>query len=124
MAFKPFDNKTHQAIKKLNLLKAKLDSKSPNSRIEFATIVFQFDLYDEIISHDLFDYGLGGRDFYTCFEMGDGDAVVHGVMSAALKNDTLRFAISATGKSVWDSWYRTYESAEKQKDMFSSASAA
>lgn len=119
MAFKPFDSETLQAIKKLNSLKLKLDSKSCDSRIEFATLVFQFHLYEEIISHDLFDYGLSGRDFDTCFEMGDGGAVVHGLIKAALEKDSLRWAICAAGEGVWDHLYKTYLEHDQQQDMFS-----
>lgn len=110
-----------QAIQKLKLLKRNLDSQSAKSRIEFAVTVFQSDLYQSVISHDLFDHGVSGRDFDTCFEMGDGDVVVHGIMREALANDTLRLAIVSTGNGVWGSWLKRYESIEKQQDMFSSA---
>lgn len=118
MAFKPYDLQTKQAINKLKRLKPKLDSKIPASRIEFATTVFKFDLYDEIRSYDLYDdFGLSDRDLDTCFEMNDGDIVVHGIMKTAIANPIMEGCIRATGSSVWDSWLKTYKTHETQVDM-------
>lgn len=114
MATKPFDSETLQVIKQLQELKPQLDSASPKPRIEFAILVFKFDLYREFISYEIYDeFGLGERDFDTCFEMNDGDVVVHGVMVEALQHDGMRRIISALGAAIWDAWMVTYTKTEE-----------
>lgn len=106
-------------IKELKSLKPKLTSKNPKYRIQFAIKILVNGLYDRMMSHELFDYGLSGRDFDACFEMNDGSEVVHGIVSEALHSKQLEFAVRELGPKVWDSWHQTYQDLNKQQDLFS-----
>jgi len=119
MALQPFDSVTRGAIVQLKKLKPKLEAASPEARIEFVSTVFEFDLYHEIISHQLIErYGLSGRDYYDCFEMNDGEFVVHGLMAKAISNPVMEANIRATGERVWDNWMATYHEHKPQGALF------
>lgn len=94
------------AIDRLTQLASKLGNESALSRIEFASLVFKFNLYQEVTSHQLHDLGVQSRDLDTCFEMSDGKLVVHGVMAEAINNEDMETAIRHAG--MWDSWKKTY----------------
>lgn len=112
-----YDFSQMEAIAKLKKLKSKLAQKGPKHRIDFAQTVFKAGLYRDLIEYNLYDtYGLGERDFDTCFEMNDGAVVVHGVMKAAQSDADLERNIKETGS--WDSWMETFSKQEKQEDMF------
>ena len=75
-------------------------------RIEFLVTLFQSNLCQYVRSYELFDdYGIGERDFDTCFEMHDGAQVVNAVIDAARKDPALKKAIIRDmGKATFDSW--------------------
>ena len=58
-------------------------------------------------------FNISARDLDTCFEMGDGSTVVHGIVQAALKDQFLKEQIDSTGSQVWKLWHETYEFVEK-----------
>jgi hypothetical protein len=112
-----YDSSQMEAISKLKKLKSKLGQKNPKHRIDFALTVFKAGLYQDLIAYDLYDkYGLGGRDLDTCFEMNDGEVVVHGIMTVAQEDLDMERNIKKTGS--WNSWMETFSKQEKQSDIF------
>ena len=105
-----YDSKVIEGIEKLVSLKELIDGDSCSFRVEFANIVYRFNLYKDIESFALYDmYGVSPRDLDACFEMGDGSLVVHGFVSSALKDNVLidNFILSH-GIKVWEHWLNTY----------------
>lgn len=114
MGIERFSHDDLKAIKKLQKLKGKIGSEDAEPRIEFAKTLLSSGLYQELISHELMDkFNISARDLDTCFEMGDGSTVVHGIVQAALKDQFLKEQIDSTGSQVWKLWHETYEFVEK-----------
>jgi len=119
MATQPFDQPTLKAVSRLKSLKSQLSENKLKARIEFAIIVFKFDLYEELRTHLLFDdYNLSDRDLDNCFEMNDKDEVIHAVMKEVQLNSAMESNILAMGGSVWAQWQRIYSDKESQQDLF------
>lgn len=110
-----FNTDTQVLIKQMKKLSPKLSNKSPKYRIEFAANVLRSGLYDSITNHDFVDQGVSGRDFDACFEMNDGNLVVHGIMGMAIKDELLEFGVRGMGEKVWDSWMATYAEIEAER---------
>ncbi|KZX78253.1 hypothetical protein A3715_10320 [Oleiphilus sp. HI0009] len=103
-----YDSVKRGAIVHLKKLKPKLH-KEKSARIEFASTVYEFGLYDAVICHDLMDrYNISQRDLDCCFEMNDGGDVVIAVMERAVDNKAMELNIRASGS--WDQWITTYNS--------------
>ena len=110
---------TLESIRRLKKLKPRLGGANPQARIEFASLVFQNDLYRDIVSYEMYDeFNLGGRDLDCCFEMWDGEIVVHGVMVNALNNQSVRIGIESMGGDVWNRWLDIYTKNECQMGLF------
>ncbi|APD92062.1 hypothetical protein BM525_19460 (plasmid) [Alteromonas mediterranea] len=108
---------TSKAISKLKRLKSKIglaDDKGRKHRIDFIATVLIHQLKDELNSYQLFDeHGIGERDFDTCFEMHDGDLVVHGLVALAKKNYWLKANMKkAFGPACFNDWVATYKNVE------------
>lgn len=97
----------NSAIERLKYLSKKIGNKSPDGRIEFASLIYKYNLHQEVSSHQLHDIGIKDRDMDACFEMNDGGFVVHGIMKQAIKDEGMEAAIRSDG--VWDSWMQTYK---------------
>ena len=109
-----------QAIQKLKKLKSQIcltSKKGGKARVEFVKIVFLHNLKDPIVRYELFDeYGLGERDFDTCFEMYDGDQVVHGLIKASLSDATLASKLKQDlNEESYNYWMRRYKEVERGK---------
>ena len=115
-----FDFEAADTITMLRTLKPRRAGKNSDPRICFVIAVLKAGLYTNIIRHDLLDrYALSGRDFDTCFEMGDRSAVVHGVVKRALVDDAVKQAICDMGAGNWEAWKKTFDDAESiQSDLF------
>lgn len=114
--FKSQSNKA-KAITKLKRLKAQIaltDSKGLKSRIDFIATVFTHQLKTELNSYQLFDeHNIGERDYDTCFEMHDGDLVVHGLIRLAKKNYWLKASIKKSlGVTCYTQWVEVYDRIE------------
>ena len=96
----------NSAIERLKYLSKKIGNKSPEGRIEFASLIYKYNLHKEVSRHQLHDIGIKDRDMDACFEMNDGAVVVYGIMKQAIKDEGMETAIRSDG--VWDSWMETY----------------
>jgi len=101
-------------LERLKHLKFKLANKCPDYRIEFACLVHKHNYYKKIISHELLNnHGLSGRDLDTCFEMSDGDIVVHGILKQAYGDnilmDRLKTDLGGECMKQWEATYRLRE---------------
>jgi hypothetical protein len=110
------ERNTRGAIAYLKHLLPRLAEASPEARIEFACTVFEYGLYHAIINHDYVERGVSGRDFDTCFEMGDGDTVVHGIMRKAIyESAAIRAGIESMGEAVWPAWEKVFVEQEQKQ---------
>ncbi|MCI2286080.1 hypothetical protein L3081_24980 [Colwellia sp. MSW7] len=86
------NNKAY-VIKQLKTLKKNIGKQGQSgleARIAFFCVAIVSGLKEALNSYELFDkHNLGERDLCTCFEMHDGDEVVHGIISQAKKNPLL-----------------------------------
>jgi len=108
----------YSTISELLKLKPKLANASPSARIKFASLVLKRGLYLPVVHNEFYDCGISERDFDTCFEMHDGDAVRNGIVAEALKDDAVKNGIKEQGGTTWDSWLAAYKEMETQQDMF------
>ncbi|MBB3048899.1 hypothetical protein FHR99_003173 [Litorivivens lipolytica] len=116
MTTQPTEKITRGAIAYLKLLVPRLGESSPEARIEFASTVFEYGLYKAVINHDYYERGISGRDFDTCFEMGDGDVVVHAIMRKAMYDSpAIRAGIESMGKDVWPAWQKVFHQQEERR---------
>jgi hypothetical protein len=111
-----------ESINRLKKLKSTIGvsgEKGLKARIEFVKTVFAFRLKDTIIRYELFDeHRISERDFDTCFEMHDGDLVVHGVMAAAERDLWLHIELkSSLGLECIQYWAQTFEKIEEQTQV-------
>jgi len=103
-----------KGIKKLKNLKTKISLegiKGLKFRIEFASTAFANDLKEDLTNHELFDkHNIGERDFDTCFEMYDGDQVVHGIIKAAEQDPILKSKLKTSlGPQYYKEWFLIFE---------------
>lgn len=111
-----FKSQTNRAtaVAKLKSLKNTIGmegAKGLKSRIDFIATVFIHGLKSELNSYQLYDeHNIGVRDFDTCFEMNDGDLVVHGLIKLAKKNYWLKANLKKElGVSAYASWVQIYD---------------
>lgn len=106
--FKSIKNK-NKAINKLKRLKAKIaidGAEGLKHRVDFLVTTFTHQLKDELNSHLLFDeHNIGERDYDTCFEMFDGDLVIHKLITLSKKEYWLKANIK---KGLCDSSYKHF----------------
>ncbi len=119
--FKSQSNKA-KAIAKLKRLQSKIalaDSKGLKSRIDFLATVFTHQLKTELNSYQLYDeHNIGERDYDTCFDMHDGDLVVHGLIVLAKKNYWLKANLKKEiGITCYTQWVGVYERIESSIGM-------
>lgn len=121
MALRLFTNEI-QAANKLRCIKNSKEWGECNAlglgkRIEFLVTLFRNNLCTYVRSYKLFDeYGIGERDFDTCFEMHDADDVIRGVIVAAREESTIKNAIVRDmGQETFDNWESM---TPKIQDMF------
>ncbi|MGR5558325.1 hypothetical protein ACQKQC_18805 [Vibrio fortis] len=70
------------------------DETGTNHRIDFMVILLKSGLYKELMRYELFDeHSIGERDVDTCFEMGDGREVIHGILEACKGDLWLRVSM-------------------------------
>lgn len=106
-----------KALEKLKHLKSQIGlagEKGLRARIEFLAIVFIHQLKTELTAYQFFDeHNIGERDFDTCFEMNDGNLVVHGLIKETLKNNLLNINLQEQlGITNYSRWRALYESLE------------
>lgn len=111
-------NKNH-AINQLKRLKTPIGKQGKaglKARITFFCVAIGSGLKDALVNYDLFDqHNIGERDLCTCFEMHDGDAVVHGIISETKKNPNLERMIKKEyGKDFFKSWVTTFNNIENR----------
>jgi hypothetical protein len=106
-------------ISTLKKLKGKLGNVSPNGRIQFLTTIVRHGLYLDVSRHLLHDDGISERDLDTCFEMNDSNAVIHGVVTIALKDPELKAQISELGELTWERWLDVYGKMECENNQIS-----
>jgi hypothetical protein len=121
MALRLFINEI-QAANKLRCIKNSKEWGECNAlglekRIEFLVTLFRNNLCNYVRSYELFDeYGIGERDFDTCFEMHDGDDVIRGVIAIAREESAIKNAIIRDmGQETFDNWDSI---TPKTEDMF------
>lgn len=112
-------NKDH-AISQLKRLKKPIGQsgkKGLKARIDFFCIAIGSGLKQALINYDLFDqHNIAERDLYTCFEMHDGNLVVHGIISKALTDNQLKQMIKKEyGCSFFKGWLITFNDIENSK---------
>lgn len=97
-----------EAIQTLQRLKPILNGDDTQTRILFVTTLYTWDLYHDLITHNLNYHGLASTDIDHCFSRSDKRLVVHGIMSKALKNKALKRSIQKRGKLLWNCWFDIY----------------
>ena len=103
-----------KAIKKLKELKESISltgEQGLQSRIEFVCIAFDYNLKEDLIRYELYDqHYLGEREYDTCFEMNDGDLVVHGIINKAKTNSKFKSKLkSLMGAEYYNEWVLVFE---------------
>lgn len=85
------------------------------ARITFIVNTYFHMLTDSLIHYELYDvHKIGERDLDTCFEMHDGDDVIHGVIQASLSNKALEDALKLQLGKHFKHWKNVHETIEKQ----------
>jgi hypothetical protein len=107
-----------KAIAKLKRLKVKVSlvgDKGLKARVDFICTTFKFDLKEFLVSYELFDeHNIGERDFDTCFEMHDGDSVIHEIIKQANKSYWLKLMLKkGLGAECYNEWVLVFERAEE-----------
>ena len=102
------------AIKALRKLKRRIGMAGSigfKARVEFLKIVFLNHLKLKLTSYALFDeHNIGERDYDTCFEMHDGDEVIHQIISDAKENERLFQTLSSQiGDAAWNEWLNVFD---------------
>lgn len=112
-------NKNHaiSKLKRLNKLIDKQGNKGLEARIEFFCVAIASGLKDALVSYELFDkYNLSERNLSTCFEMFDGNRVVHGVISKARNDSDLERMIKQEyGITFFKEWETTFHDIENRE---------
>lgn len=111
------DTHRKSAIHRLQVLAPKLHLKSPDNRIEFSCLIYKFDLYQAVSSHELHDIGITSRALDSCGEMGDSTTVVHGIMKVAQEDKLVEMGVRSQGPKVWDSWMKMYNEVEAEQNQ-------
>jgi hypothetical protein len=121
MALRLFTNEI-QAANKLRCIKnskswGDCNASGLEKRIEFLVTVFRNNLCSYVRRYDLFDeFGIGERDFDTCFEMHDGDEVIKGLILVAREESAVKNSIIRDmGQDTFDTWDAM---TPKTQDMF------
>ncbi|MBE8233139.1 MAG: hypothetical protein HAW67_05330 [Endozoicomonadaceae bacterium] len=118
-----FKDDEYKALPKIDAINTLKKLKSPiglegikglKNRIKFLITTFNSELHSKLCHYELYDaHNIGERDFDTCFEMKDGDKVVHGVIKASKKNLWLRhMLIQQLTKEGYERWLNTYNEVE------------
>jgi hypothetical protein len=107
-----------KAIAKLKRLKKKIslvDDDGLKARIDFISTLFMFELKDPLTLYKLYDeHHIGERDYDTCFEMYDGDLVIHGTIKQAKKRYWLKVMLKkALGVESFEYWMKTFARIEQ-----------
>ncbi|GAA5138439.1 hypothetical protein [Thalassotalea piscium] len=115
-------NNKNNAISQLKRLKKPMGKQGEaglKARIEFFCVAIGSGLKESLVNYDLFDqHNLGERDLCTCFEMHDGDDVVHGIISETKKNPTLERMIKKEyGNDFFKSWLMTFNDIENREKL-------
>lgn len=86
------------------------------ARVEFVATVYLYGLVDSLRNYDYFEtHNLGERDLDTCFEMGDGAEVIHGVIAKAKAEPALMSCLIDTiGSEQLKVWIQKFEQVENQ----------
>ena len=96
--------------------------KGLKARIDYMLMTLRHGLLKHRGSDQLYALGISERHQDTCFEMCDGDLVVHGIMTVAIKDTKLESSIRAEGGDMWDRWLATYRKLRagipEQSDLF------
>jgi hypothetical protein len=112
-------NKSHaiSKLKRLNKLIGKQGEKGLEARIEFFCVAIGSGLKDALVSYDLFEqHNIGERNLSTCFEMYDGNRVVHGIISNARSDSNLEQMIKKEyGNSFFKEWETTFHDIENRE---------
>lgn len=77
------------------------------SRVEFVVLAFKYRVVSEITSFELWSRGyegLGEREFDTCFEMGDSEAVIAELINTARKEGFIDSIKEWCGNESFDRW--------------------
>jgi hypothetical protein len=62
-----------------------------DARVEFVKAIWLAGILSEVKSYAFYDiFDVGDREYDTCFEMGDGDQVMHALVLKTRRNKTLR----------------------------------
>jgi hypothetical protein len=77
-----------------------------NKRIEFLELLNKSMLLEKVRRYDLFDeYKIGERTIDTCFEMGDSDEVIAGIITKANNDpELLKAMIANHGEALIEDW--------------------
>lgn len=107
-----------KAIAKLKRLKKKISLVGDNglkARIDFVCTVFMFELNGPLNHYELYDeHHIGERDYDTCFEMHDGDLVIHGTIKKAKKRYWLKVMLKKTlSVESFEHWMKTFDRIEQ-----------
>jgi hypothetical protein len=72
------------------------------ARVEFLKTVWVAGIYKQVISYQFFDvFDIGERQYDTCYEMGDGEAVTNDLVRQAESNPKLMSAAVAIYGDGW-----------------------
>ncbi|GAA5138552.1 hypothetical protein [Thalassotalea piscium] len=112
------DKNRNKAIKKLNKLQSSIKlvgKKGLKARIDFITIIFKYSLKNTIGNGSLLEgFKLSMQDYDRCFEIFDGDLVVHGLLKLACKNYLLKVNLQEQlGVQNFGQWRGIYNRIER-----------
>lgn len=93
-------------------LMRKICNKSPQGRIEFVLAVMRHGLYFPLMAGEC--DRITERDFDRCFEMGDSDEVILGIIEATKEDPELVNAFKVADAGWWDHLCKRYESIKAQ----------
>jgi hypothetical protein len=107
-----------KGITKLKKLKTKISLAGDAGlkyRIDFVITAYTHGLKEDLVNYKLYDiHHIGERDFDTCFEMYDGDLVVHGIIKATEHNPTLKLKLKTSfDPQCYKEWLLVSERVEK-----------
>jgi len=110
-------NDKSKAIDKLIQLKSLALNGCLESRINFILMTFRFNLYTDLITHNLNEFGISCMDLDYCVACDEASKVIHGVMAIAITEPRINRSIKNFLPETWEKWHATYLLVEaKNKD--------
>lgn len=107
---------TLEAIVALKSIKPSIRNREMHGRVEFIKLALGKRVYNDILA-DRFkeQFDITSSDIQSCFEMGDGESVIHRIVEDTLNSANADNSALGLDVPMWNSWCSVYDSIEKAR---------